>query len=223
MTGDRVVRIGGLILMVGALASVVHVVARSVLTAGVDPAVSARAASWVPVNALGALGAALVLLGLPAAYARVAGPGGVPGLVGVALVALAWMFLGLFLALYGALVAPWLAAAAPGLLARTTPLPAGIVAAFVAALGAELAGCSLLSVPFLRGRVAPRWVGFALPAAALLTVVGDLLAPSGPSTSLPVNLLSNSGPVVLAIALGRLGFGAWSVRAPAALEGGAAR
>ncbi len=210
MTGARLVRIGGLALVAGCVAVVVHLVARSVLTAGVDPAVSARALLWAPVNALGALGAALLLLGLPAAYARVAGAAGTPGLLGIVLVSLAWMFLGLFLGLYGALVTPWLATAAPALLAPSTPLSAGIVAAFVAALVSELAGCALLAVPFLRGRLAPRWVGLALPAAALLSVAGDLLAPSGPAASLPLNLLSNSGPAVLAIALARLGFDAWA-------------
>ena len=74
VTGARLFRIGGLVVFVGAVAFVLHVVLRSVLTAGVDPAVSAQAGLWVPVNALGALGAALVLLGLPAVYARQRAP-----------------------------------------------------------------------------------------------------------------------------------------------------
>jgi hypothetical protein len=59
------------------------------------------------------VGAALVLLGLPALYARLAGPLGSLGLVGVVLVALAWMFFGVFLSLYAVLIAPWLADEAP--------------------------------------------------------------------------------------------------------------
>src|SRR5215211_5732088 len=89
VTGTRLFRIGGLLVFVGAVTFVLHVVLRSVLTAGVDPAVSAQAGLWVPVNVLGALGAALVLLGLPAVYARMAGEGGMPGLVGFALIAAA--------------------------------------------------------------------------------------------------------------------------------------
>src|SRR5215218_204479 len=92
VTGMRVSRIGGLLVFVGAVAFVLHVVLRSVLTAGVDPAVSAQAGLWVPLNALGALGAALVLLGLPAVYARMAGQGGMPGLVGFALIEVSWIF-----------------------------------------------------------------------------------------------------------------------------------
>ena len=78
MTGTRLSGSGGLLVFVGAVAFVLHVVLRSVLTAGVDPAVAAQASLWVPVNALGALGATLVLLGLPAVYVRMAGRGGCP-------------------------------------------------------------------------------------------------------------------------------------------------
>src|SRR5262249_20076571 len=97
--GTRISGIGGLLVFVGAVAFIVHIVVRSVLTAGIDPAVSAQARLWVPVNALGALGAVLVLLGLPAVYARIAGQGGLPGLVGLALIEASWMFFGLFLSL----------------------------------------------------------------------------------------------------------------------------
>src|SRR3712207_8420078 len=63
VTGTRLSGIGGLLVFVGAGAFVLHVVLKSVLTAGVDPAVSAQAGLWVPVNALRALGAPVVLLG----------------------------------------------------------------------------------------------------------------------------------------------------------------
>jgi hypothetical protein len=57
VSGTRLFKISGLLVFVGAVAFVLHVVLRSVLTAGVDPAVSAQAGLWVPLNALGALGA----------------------------------------------------------------------------------------------------------------------------------------------------------------------
>src|SRR5918999_639614 len=129
-TGTRLSGIGGLFVIVGAFAFVLHVVLRSVISAGVDPAVSAQAGLWVPVNALGALGAALVLLGLPAVYSRMAGEGGLPGLVGFALIEVSWMFFGVFLSLYGALVVPWLADQAPRLVAGSSPTPLGFVVAF---------------------------------------------------------------------------------------------
>jgi hypothetical protein len=180
-----------------------------------DPAIFAKQVLWVPINALGVVGAALVLLGLPAMYAKMAGSTGLLGLLGVVLIALAWMFFGLFLSFYSVLVAPWLADQAPSLVAASAPIPAGFIIAFIAGLVAEFVGSVLLAIPFLWGRVQPRWVGYMLPGAVLLTVVGDLIAPTGPATNLAINLLSNMGPVLLMGALGYLGFRMWSEQAPA--------
>jgi hypothetical protein len=219
VSGTRLFRIGGLLVFVGAVAFVLHVVLRSVLTAGVDPAVSAKAGLWVQVNVLGALGAALVLLvllGLPAVYARMAPQGGLPGLVGFALIGVSWMFFGLFLSLYGALVLPWLADEELRIVAASAPIPLGFVVAFALGLLAWLVGAALLAVPFVGGRVRPRWVGYLLPASALWVVVGSfVIAPGGPASNLAVNLLSNLGPVLLLIGLGYLGFRTWAERAPA--------
>ena len=210
VTGKRLSGIGGLSVLVGAVGFVLHVVWRSVLTAGVDPAVSAETGMWVPVNALGALGAALVLVGLPAVYARMAGQGGLSGLVGFALIEVSWMFFGLFLSLYGALVLPWLAEQAPRLVAGSSSAPLGFVVAFAVGLLAWLLGAVLLAVPFVRGPVRPRWVGYVLPTSALWVLVGSfVIAPGGPASNLAVNLLSNLGPVLLLIGLGYLGFRAW--------------
>lgn len=216
MSGTRLFRIGGLLVFVGAVAFVLHVVLRSVLTAGVDPAVSAQAGLWVPVNALGALGAALVLLGLPAVYARMAGEGGLSGVVGFALIEVSWMFFGLFLSLYGALVLPWLADQAPRLVAASAPTPFGFAVAFALGLLAWLLGAVLLAVPFVRGPSRVRWVGYMLPASALWVLVGSfVIAPGGPASNLAINLLSNLGPVLLLIGLGYLGLRASAERAPA--------
>jgi hypothetical protein len=216
VSGTRLFKISGLLVFVGAVAFVLHVVLRSVLTAGVDPAVSAQAGLWVPLNALGALGAALVLLGLPAVYVRMAPQGGLPGLVGFALIEVSWMFFGLFLSLYGALVLPWLAEQAPSLVAGSSPAPLGFVVSFALGLLAWLFGAVLLAVPFVRGPARPRWVGYVLLASALWLLVGNFdIAPGGPASNLAVNLLSNLGPVLLLIGLGYLGFRAWAERAPA--------
>jgi hypothetical protein len=216
VTGTRLSRIGGLLVFVGAVAFVVHVVLRSVLTAGVDPTVSAQSGLWVPVNVLGALGAALVLLGLPAVYAPMAGQGGLSGVVGFALIGVSWMFFGLFLSLYGALVVPWLADQAPRLVAGSAPLPLEFVVSFALGLLAWLLGAVLLAVPFVGGRMRPRWVGYLLPASTLWVLVGSfVIAPGRPASNLAVNLLSNLGPVLLLIGLGYLGVRTWAERAPA--------
>lgn len=203
-------RTGGLAVVVGAAAFIVYIVARSAITAGVDQVAAARDGLWVPINTLGFLAAALVLLGLPAIYLGITRRAGVLGLAGLALIALSWMFFGLFLSLYGALVEPWLADKAPSLLAASAPIPTGFVVAFVAGLVAGAAGGILFAIPFIRGQVQPRWVGYVVLISAVWALAGDLVAPSGPSSNLAVNLLSNLGPVLLLIALGYLGFRLWS-------------
>lgn len=210
MTIAKFYRISGLGLLIGASAFLVHLVLRSFVTAGLDPVTFAQQSSWVPINGLGVVGAALVLLGLPVLYAKLAGPTGWLGLFGVVLIALAWIFFRIFLSLYSVLVAPWLADQAPALAAG--PLPAGILSTYIAALVVELVGCVLLAIPFLGGRVQPHWVGYLLPGAALLTILGTLLAPSGPAANLALNLLSNLGPVLLMVVFIALGYGLWSVQ-----------
>ncbi|CAN5505552.1 hypothetical protein BH18VER1_BH18VER1_14080 [soil metagenome] len=191
---------------------------RSVITAtaGGDTVVFAKAGVWVLNSALGAVGAALVLLGLPAIYATMSGR---TGRVGVMLIGLGWMFHGVFLSLYSGLVVPWLADQAPSLLAATASPPAGFIIAFIAGLVAELTGSVLLAIPFIRGRVQPRWVGYILFASVILTVVGDfIIAPTGPASNVAVNLVSNVGPVLLLVALGYLGFQTWGMRAEPSID-----
>jgi len=204
MTGAQTFRACGAGLTVGAVASVVHLVGRSVLSSGSDPTVFMRHGLWVAANAMGLVGAVLILLALPVVSLKMADSIGVPGLVGAALFAVSWMFFGLFLSLYGILVGPWLAEKAPALVSASAPLPLGVLVAFSASLLFELAGTSLLAIGLLRDRQI-RWIALTLPASALLTIVGDLLVPNGPSPSVVTNLLSNAGPILLSTALGALG------------------
>jgi hypothetical protein len=209
MTSSQLFRVGGVGLLIGASSFVLYILSRSAITAGVDPIAFSQTRLWVLINALGVGGACLVLLGLPAMYARIAGSTGLPAFLGVLLLAVGWMFLGLFLSLYGLLLAPWLAEKAPVIVASAAPIPTSMLIAFGVGLATELLGALLLAAPFLRGRVQPRWVGYLLPVAALFTVIGDLIAPTGPAADLTVNLSSNLGPVLLMVALGYLGFRTW--------------
>src|SRR6266511_3262065 len=117
MTSPQLFRISGLALVVGAVAFIVHIVARSVITAGPDPATFAKEGLWVPINVLGGMGAALVLLGLPAMYARMAGPTVLLGLVGVVLIPLALTLPGVLPSLHRRPVGTWLPQPAPVLVA----------------------------------------------------------------------------------------------------------
>jgi hypothetical protein len=215
MTSRQLYRSSGLTLVIGAIVFSLHIVVRSVIAVGGDPAAYAQQAPWLAVSALGLVGAALVLLGLPALYARMAAAAGRTGLAGTVLIALGWLFFGWFLSLYALLLQPWLADQAPELVATTAPLPTGFLVTFAAALLAWLAGTVLLAIPFLRGHVRPRWVGYLLIVAGVWMVVGNLvIAPSGPASNLAINLLSNLGPVLLMAPLGYLGYQMWAENAP---------
>ena len=141
---------------------------------------------------------------------------GVLELVGILLFAFSWMFLGLFLSLYGMLLLPWLADKAPSLVALSSPLPLALVITFVVALGAQLLGILLLAIPIIRNRVSPLWVSCLLPASAVWSLIGSLIiAPGGPATNLAVNLLSNLGPVLFLTATSYLG---WQMRSGCAMS-----
>ncbi len=214
MTNSQALRLSGLALAIGAGVFVLHIVLRSVITAGPDPATAARGGAWLLVNALGLLGAVLVLLGVPALYVTVVEGGEAAALVGVALTSVAWIFMGVFLSLYGLLIMPWLADRAPQLLATSAPPPGAFIVAFLAAFAAWCAGTFILAIPFTR-RVEPHWLGYILPVSGVWLVVGNLiLAPSGPAAHLALNLLSNLGPVLLLVPLGYVGARVWSESAP---------
>jgi hypothetical protein len=136
------------------------------------------------------------------------------GLAGVILFALGWMIVGLFLSLHSLLVLPWLAVHAPALVDAINQDPLLLIV-FVGGLVAELVGIVLLAIPFVRGRVQPRWVGYLLCGSPVMVIVGDVVAPSGPAANLAVNLLSNLGPVLLMLALAVLGLRMWREQPPA--------
>ena len=220
MKNSKIYRISGYCLFVGALLFIFHIVLRSVITAGVDPVIFAKESLWVPVSLLGVVGAFLVLLGLPAVYTQIAAIFGLPALIGTALLAMAWMVIGLFLSLYSVLVLPWLAERAPSLIAASAPLPEAFVIAFAIGLVGWLVGGVLLAIPFIRKRVQPTWVGYALVASAVWMIMGNLvIAPSGPASNLAINLLSNLGPVLLLIPLGDLGLRMWAEHEPTSYAG----
>jgi hypothetical protein len=211
MTTSQIHRLSGLGLLVGAVVFVAHIALRSLVTAGSEPAVFATKEPWILLNALGLLGAVLVLFGLPAMHARLNASTGVLGLLGVMLIALAWLFFGVFLSLYSMLILPWLAERAPSLVAASAPVATGVLLAFVAGLATWVLGTVLLGIPLVRTRIVPRWAAYSLPVSAVWMLLGNLvIAPSGPAASVAINLLSNLGPVLLLIALGHVGYRMWS-------------
>jgi hypothetical protein len=195
----------GQALVLGSVVTTLHLVARSVVTSSSGPIEVARSHGWTLLNLLGAGGGILLVIGLGALLPPLVREAGFLGLFGVALVGWFWVVSGVFLNLSAALLMPWLAREAPWMLRPSPDVPVELLVTLVSALLAVCCGTALLAVPFLRRRLEPFWVGIALPGGAALTLVGDLLAPAGPSSSLAMNLFTNLGPVLVALALGALG------------------
>jgi hypothetical protein len=200
-------RLSGFALVSGAIGFIVHLVARSILTAaaGGSTASFATSSAWVPINAIGAIGAALVIFGLSGLYATLAQIPDRPGLFGSILIGVAWLVLGVFLSLYSMIVLPWLAATVPDSVDGINSNPAMIVT-FGVGLIAELAGTILLAISLAGRQSQSRWIGYVLVASALMLVGGDLvIAPGGPSPNVAINLISNLGPILLMVAVAALG------------------
>jgi hypothetical protein len=206
MTPSSLTRLGGQALMLGGVTTALHLVARSVVTSFAGAVDLALSHGWAALNLLGTGGAMLLLIGLGALLPTLVSATGLLGLLGLALVGWFWLFSGVFLNLYAALLMPWLARGAPWMLGPEADVPLAVLVVFASALLALCSGAVLLAIPFLRRRLEPIWVGIALPGGAGLALVGDLIARRGPSSTLALNLATNLGPVLVALALGSLGF-----------------
>jgi len=103
------------------------------------------------------------------------------------------------------IIFPYLAEQAPQIIADDTG-PPGFFPFFILGTLAMVVGSLLLALSLLRGRLCPRWAGYALVGAAVLSVVSFILnAPDSPVSSLNtlVDLLSTD---LLFLALGWLGY-----------------
>jgi hypothetical protein len=205
MAPSNLTRLGGQALMFGGVTTALHLAARSVVTSSTGVVELALSPGWAALNLLGGCGGVLLLIGLGALLPSLVSAGGLLGLLGLMGVAWFWLFSGVFLNLYAGLLMPWLARGAPWLLGPEADVPLLFLVVFASAVLALCSGAVLLAIPFLRRRLEPLWVGIALPAGAGLALVGDLIARQGPSSTLAVNLFSNLGPILVALALGWLG------------------
>ena len=210
MSSREAFRLAGLALMVGAVLSFVGTLLNTLLFPGNDPTTYAGNSLFVPVNLLGALGAAFLLLGLPVLYLSRPEGWGVLGLIGFILIFAVGLMFGVFFDLLGALFVPYLVQHAPDTLKGNGP-PA-FFPYFIAGTLFEVVGMLLLAVPIVRGVIAERWVGYVLLAAAVLSVVGFFIGGNGPSNPL-IALIGNLGTPLLFVALGWLGYMLWRANA----------
>ncbi len=181
MSSTTLYRLSGIILLLGAVLSVIA----GILTFFVDTSYTAslstfRSPLWSTYYSLFFVALALILLGLPALYLRQAGRrGGVLGLVGVFLIVLG-NFLLMAMIGYFVSILPLLAAKAPQVINAAFESGFGIFPLGGTAFG--LIGLILLGIAVIRSRVFPPFVGILLIASVVLSLVafflqsGDLLA-----------------------------------------------
>jgi hypothetical protein len=208
MTPAGLFRLSGLALTVGAIVAVIGNIATSVLFPDMNSPSEAMSASYVPLNLLATVGTVLVLLGFPGLYAWRAHEMGIAGLVGAVLIALTGMMFGVFFGLFSVLFQPYLAAQAPQIFSGDGP-PA-LFPFFILGTVFQVIGSILFALPMLRGRMLPRWPGYALVVSALVAIVSFFLGGPGSPTT-PLTILANLlPPVLLIIALGWLGYLLWA-------------
>jgi hypothetical protein len=165
-----------------------------------DPTMLAMAPTTVP-HSLGIVGLVLCQLGLIGLYTRIRSDSGWFGLVGFVLAFVGSNFMtGVWF--FSAYVEHVIAADAPALLAPGGPIEAGIAQAmFAVSLVTFSLGLALFGVSSALARVFSIWAGGLLSVGALLIFVGI----AGEAF-----FVRQIGAVLLGLALGRLGWQAWS-------------
>jgi hypothetical protein len=209
MTTVQLYRLSGLALLVGAVLAAIQSVISGILFPDTNNAAAATNPLNILLGVVGLVGTILVLLGLPGMYTRSAREGGSLWLIGVVLIAITGMLFGVFFALMGVLVFPFLAVQAPNLFSEGPP-PAFFVFFIVGTLANTL-GALLMGIPMLTKALYPRWCGWLMIAEAVLAALSFVI--NGPSSSgLLSTILNIISPLPLFIVVAYAGYLLWSGR-----------
>jgi len=170
MSSTQLFRLSGIVLLLGAVVSVVA----GVMTLFLDSSLGASPTTiqsplWSTFWSLAFVGIVLILLGLPALYLRQSrGRGGVVGLIGVFLVALG-SFLGMATTAYFVSILPLLAEKAPHLINAGYETSLAVFGISATVLG--IIGPLLLGIAVIRAKVFPSLVGILFIVAGVLSPV----------------------------------------------------
>ncbi len=198
MSSTQLFRLSGIVLLLGAVVSVVA----GVMTLFLDSSLGASPTTiqsplWSTFWSLAFVGIVLILLGLPALYLRQSrGRGGVVGLIGVFLVALG-SFLGMATTAYFVSILPLLAEKAPHLINAGYETSLAVFGISATVLG--IIGPLLLGIAVIRAKVFPSLVGILFIVAGVLSPVNTF---SGGALFALIGLV---GIVSAAIAYGWVG------------------
>lgn len=192
MSSSTVYRLSGAVLIAGSL----FIIVSNLLLPGRDALLSSWYASMSLLNFIGGM---LVLLSLPALYARLHKQIGVVGLIGFALLVFSGLMLGIGAGMLDMVVDPYLAQYAPSLqIQESGPPILGIyfpLAGIMQILGAILFGVMTLRAGALLGTV--RWAGILV----IIGSIGNILGHFG----LP-NIVGNIGVVLFFVGFIWLGY-----------------
>lgn len=160
---------------------------------------------FVAVNVISLIGFALVIYGLPMVYARYAQRWCPFAFTGVGLMVIA-VFLFSFFGFLGAIVVPFVAEKAPGILnANGSNGPPGIFPLIIVGTLFTVIGPVLLASSILAGRTpAARWIAYVLIAAAVLAIPGFIV---GGQNGVLANLVGSLNLYVVLVAFGGLAYG----------------
>lgn len=198
MFTSQLVRVGAVLLIVGAVAGAVGgVIAPD--SSNVRNQVTSPL--FAPAMVLGMLGGLLTVLGVPAAYAKIAREAGWLGGVGFAGLMLAAVMLGFFTSTLSFLILPWLAGQpiSPSVLQDGPPgfFPYFVASNLIALVGALSFGLAIL-----------RTGGFSRAAGYLFMVAGVVNLVLGFLPGLPP-VIQSFGAILFYIALLWTGFELW--------------
>ena len=169
-TEDQPLRLAGVLLLIGAVLTLVGIVA-AIPADGIG---SFNRPAWIVIHVLLLLGATFVLLGLPALYLRQATDVGPVGLLGFALLFTGFLGIGFFVAAAQTVLLPWVydkGACTLGchLLSTTDGPPLYFWFWLVEAL-ATFVGLILLGLATVRAGIFPATAGYLLTIAGVLAV-----------------------------------------------------
>jgi hypothetical protein len=208
MSHAQLYRLSGLSLLVGAAFSFITSLISSVAFIGNDPTPYAQNPLYTISNLVAAIGAVLILLGLPGMYVSMGERAGLVGLIGMLMIFIVACLFGIFFSMMSAVLIPYISSHAPSVVKGNGPpalFPLFLVGAVLLVIGPIL-----LAIPMIRGLVADRWVGYLFVAVAVTTVISFVVSGPNGSTNVLISLITSLSTFLLFFALGWLGYRMWS-------------
>ncbi len=189
MSASQIFRVCAVVLLVGGVMGL----AGGISGLSVSDLSQASSPLAITSGIMSMLGALLVILGLPGAYARIARDAGWIGLLGIAGVMMAAIGLGYFFSTLQVLVFPWIASLPLPASAMQGP-PPNMFAYMILGNLITLVGAGLLGIAIIRTAFYSRWLGYYFILAGILSLVTGLVPDAPPIVqSLGGDLFSIAG------------------------------